>query len=155
MREHLRAVIWPRQTDEHPTEAKDKDGKPVYRYAIVGMLVTDQPLNLGPSASRGTALCSECCEGLVFNEGASGIGKALHKRFECPNGCRTSAASQKAAAEASKLGPTEYIVDGSAGGLGYTLEVLPKFRPKYPLGEAGDVLVSLDQIVGAARDAVK
>ncbi len=38
IREHLRAVVWPRKP------AKEK-GKPTnYRYAIVGMLVTDKPI---------------------------------------------------------------------------------------------------------------
>lgn len=46
MKEHLRAVIWPR--DQNPkvkTEAVlSKDGKKVYRYAIVGLLITEKPL---------------------------------------------------------------------------------------------------------------
>lgn len=138
MREHLRAVIWPRQTEEAPSQTKDKDGKTVYRYAIVGVLVTDRPLDLGPSASRG-ARCPKCYEWLTLTE---------KKVFKCPDGCTLSKAAQKAAAESSKAGPTEYLVDGSAGGLGYTLEVLPKFRPLYPLGDAGDVLTGLDRIVG-------
>lgn len=48
MREYLKAIIWPR--DQNPkikTRVKSKDGKKVYRYAIVGILVTDTKLNLG------------------------------------------------------------------------------------------------------------
>lgn len=35
--EHFRGVVWPRPAD-------DTDGKPTYRYAIVGMLITDTPI---------------------------------------------------------------------------------------------------------------
>jgi hypothetical protein len=44
MREHLRAVIWPRQNAKSPSEAVDRDGKKVYRYTVVGVLVTDREL---------------------------------------------------------------------------------------------------------------
>jgi len=44
MREHLRAVIWPRQNAKSPTETVDREGKKVYRYSIVGILVTDREL---------------------------------------------------------------------------------------------------------------
>jgi hypothetical protein len=38
MNEHLRAVIWPRGK-------KEQEGKPpAYRYMIVGVLVTDEPI---------------------------------------------------------------------------------------------------------------
>lgn len=37
-REHLRAVIWPRQSPKYPSP----DGK--YRYAIIGVLISDSPL---------------------------------------------------------------------------------------------------------------
>jgi hypothetical protein len=36
--EYLRAVVWPR----HP--AQSETGKPLYRYAIVGILVSDTPI---------------------------------------------------------------------------------------------------------------
>lgn len=36
---HFRGVVWPRGADK-----QDKEGKPVYRYAIVGVLVTDKPI---------------------------------------------------------------------------------------------------------------
>lgn len=42
-KEHFRGVVWPRQSDTVPPK-HGPDG-PVYRYAIVGMLVTDTPLS--------------------------------------------------------------------------------------------------------------
>ena len=39
MQEHFRGVVWPRGETEQPK------GKPkVYRYVVVGMLVTDEPI---------------------------------------------------------------------------------------------------------------
>lgn len=46
MREHLRAVVWPRQTSKIPSTAVDANGNKVYRYTIVGILVTDRELTL-------------------------------------------------------------------------------------------------------------
>lgn len=40
-RAHLRAVVWPRQVNEPPMQGP---AGPVYRYAVVGMLVTDHPI---------------------------------------------------------------------------------------------------------------
>ena len=90
MREHLRAMIWPRQTENLPSTATDSAGKPIYRYTIIGMLVTDRPLDV----------------------------------------------------------PDEFMVDGSAGGLSYTLEALPKYAPSRPPGDAVDVLCSLNDLLG-------
>ena len=42
MREHFRGVIRPREQIEGPAG-------PVYRYAVVGMLVTDRPLDVHPN----------------------------------------------------------------------------------------------------------
>jgi hypothetical protein len=36
MKQHFRGVIWPRQNDE--------PDKGIYRYTVVGLLVTDKPL---------------------------------------------------------------------------------------------------------------
>lgn len=38
LKECFRGVVWPRE----PMDSRD--GKPVYRYVVVGMLVTDQPI---------------------------------------------------------------------------------------------------------------
>lgn len=38
MKEQFRGVVWPRE------ESVDSAGKPVYRYVVVGMLVTDTPI---------------------------------------------------------------------------------------------------------------
>lgn len=53
MKEVFRGVVWPRQgvfprdhkgqLHSHPP-MKDTDGLPVYRYAIVGVLITDEPI---------------------------------------------------------------------------------------------------------------
>jgi hypothetical protein len=39
MKEHLRSIIWPRQ----PLDGKG--GVKLYRYTIVGILITDQPID--------------------------------------------------------------------------------------------------------------
>lgn len=41
-REHFRGVIWPR-------EPKPNDGQQAYRYLVVGMLVTNRPLDVHPN----------------------------------------------------------------------------------------------------------
>ena len=38
LKECFRGVVWPRDP------VTDNDGKPAYRYVVVGMLVTDQPI---------------------------------------------------------------------------------------------------------------
>ena len=83
-------MVWPRQTEAHPSAETDAAGNPIYRYSIVGMLVTDRPLKV----------------------------------------------------------PAEFLVDGSAGGLSEVLEVLPKYAPSRPPGDAADVLCSLGDLVG-------
>jgi len=37
MREHIKAIVWPRSPQKGP------EG-PVYRYVVVGMVVSDQPI---------------------------------------------------------------------------------------------------------------
>lgn len=39
MREHFRGIIWPRDT------RKAVDGSTVYRYTVIGLLVTDTPID--------------------------------------------------------------------------------------------------------------
>lgn len=41
-REHFRGVVWPREPFDGP------QGK-IYRYVVVGMLVTDRPLDVEPN----------------------------------------------------------------------------------------------------------
>ena len=104
--------------------------------------MTDRPLDLGPVRME-TAPCSECSSPLRFN--------AETDDFECET-CNTSKASKKKARENSKakkqIGPTEFFVDGSAGGLSYTLEALPKFYAAYSAGDATSVLLSLEHMIG-------
>lgn len=40
IKEQFRGVVWPRE----PGDTVDVDGKPVFPYVIVGMLVTDTPI---------------------------------------------------------------------------------------------------------------
>lgn len=43
MKEFFKGVVWPRQTDKcEPLTGPDG---PIYRYAIVGMLVTEEPID--------------------------------------------------------------------------------------------------------------
>jgi hypothetical protein len=42
--EYLRAIIWPRQGEDIPP-ATGGHGKPIYRYAIVGLILTDTPID--------------------------------------------------------------------------------------------------------------
>lgn len=91
-KEHFRGVIWPRG------EQPDAQGKPTYRYVVVGMLVTDEPI--------------------------------------------------------PGLDPNETVVDGGLRryvdelGMAGALGQLPKFSASRPLGDASDVLLSLEDIVG-------
>jgi len=43
MREHFKGVIWPHGTRQAKVKG-EKDLKTVYRYAIIGCLVTDAPI---------------------------------------------------------------------------------------------------------------
>jgi len=47
-REHFRGVVWPRQINDEPTEEEHKG---LYRYVVVGMIVSDKPL-AGLSANQ-------------------------------------------------------------------------------------------------------
>jgi hypothetical protein len=70
--EAFRGVVWTRE------QALDNNGKPVYRYAIVGMLVTDTPIaGLDPNE---TVIDSEA----VFFDNSGGIAVALSnaKKFK-------------------------------------------------------------------------
>lgn len=84
-REHFRGVIWPRDP---------MDGK--HRYVIVGMLVTDEPL--------------DTIDGVQ------------------PNGI------------------SELFVDGNCSGVSYVLEVMKKYKSRRPLGDAVNVLLSLEDL---------
>ena len=92
MKEQFRGVVWPREN------GKDADGKPTYRYVVVGMLVTDTPI--------------------------------------------------------PGLDPNETVIDGVVEryveelGIAGALERAPKFEASLPLGDANNVLLSLEQIVG-------
>lgn len=60
-REHFRGVVWPRQNLTTPP-VRGPEG-PVYRYAIVGMLVTDTPLafeNKDPNTISEVVLDGSC-----------------------------------------------------------------------------------------------
>lgn len=91
-REHFRGVVWPHG------EQPDAQGKPTYRYVLVGMLVTDEPI--------------------------------------------------------PGLDPNETVIDGTmrryVGELGMAGAIgkLPKFKASQALGDATNVLLSLEDIVG-------
>ncbi len=40
IREHFRGVVWPRQSNDTPSD----EHKGLYRYVVVGMIVTDKPI---------------------------------------------------------------------------------------------------------------
>lgn len=84
-REHFRGVIWPREPMIGPA------GK-IYRYPIVGMIVSDHPIEM----------------------------------FE---------------------GKNEIVLDGNVRGMCDILEVTPRGKAAYPLGEADIVLCSLDRCI--------
>lgn len=46
MRQHFRGVIWPRGSEEGEVRVgkRGKAKAPVYRYVVVGMIVTDEPV---------------------------------------------------------------------------------------------------------------
>lgn len=79
-REHFRGVIWPREPANGPE-------RKVYRYVVVGMLVTDEPLDVHPN---------------------------------------------------------ETAVDGAVHGVAEALEAARRVTPRRTLGDASDVLLSLD-----------
>lgn len=91
-KEAFRGVIWPREV------LADSQGKSVHRYVIVGMLVTEKPI-----------------EGLA---------------------------------------PNETVIDsmvsffGDETGIGPALSKAQKFEAAFPLGDASNVLLSLNDIVG-------
>ena len=84
MKEYFRGVLWPRE----PTKDGDKVN---YRYVVVGMLVTDKPIDLPEE---------------FLNEA---------------------------------------VLDGSVK-MAEAIEEMSKRHTKLPLGDASDVLVSLDMI---------
>lgn len=81
MKQHIKGVVWPRE----PHLVK---GKKVYRYILVGMLVTDEPLS--------------------FDE--------------------------------------EVVLDCAPRDLAQSFDALPRRKPKCILGDATDVLLSLERI---------
>ena len=60
-RQHFRGTVWPRQENDEPT----KKHKGLYRYCVVGMIVTDKPLE-GLSANQ-----------TVLDGHAAGMAEAL------------------------------------------------------------------------------
>lgn len=92
LKEHFRGVVWNRE------QGLDASAKPVYRYLVVGMLVTDTPI-----------------EGLDQNETViDGVMPRYVREM------------------------------GMAG----SLERASKFHPAQKLGDATNVLLSLETIVG-------
>lgn len=66
-KEAFRGVVWPREAQD------DLQGKPVYRYVIVGMLVTDKPI-------EGLHSNETVLDGVInLHDGENGIGDVLAK----------------------------------------------------------------------------
>lgn len=88
-REHLRAIIWPRQSAqfEHRT---DRQGKPIYRYVIAGMIITDTPIpNIEGARDEGGV-----SEVVVSSDTFGALGNILqgmkHRKLKWPVGTAES-----------------------------------------------------------------
>lgn len=76
MKEHFRGVVWPRDSVE------GRDGVPAYRYAIVGLLITDEPIEgLDPSQTVIDSLIEVSGDKVGFS---GAIARA--DKFESPYG---------------------------------------------------------------------